>query len=431
MRFRRYLWLFVLALSASCPAVADSIPATITHTDPTYNYAGFSTLQAYCEARAAADGQEVVFVRPYPDYGTCDVRALSGPFAGSVSQDMYRTDSNPTCPGGAVLKNYVCESVSCPSGYTLNGMTCDKSTTPPPPNPCESKNGQNGTQTYAYSFTRPEENAGNGDVICVDSCAADVVLAGEGGYSCAFSSVGAGQCVGSHTVQYIFNGQSCSGNTQKTGDTTNGKKPPCAAHEGVLTTDDGRVMCLPEGTPKTRKPDVQQKKKTETYPDGSQKETVETRTKDPGTGAEHVNSSSSSTGGQAGPEGEQISDEDISPGTDDGTCTGDDCGEGGGAEFNGPEGDLYEKGDRTIKQAIDDFVSRVKSSGVFAAASNWFTVAGMAGSCGGMSANIPMINETISMDEYICGQSAHVALQIAGIVVLALAAFAGWKIAFL
>lgn len=337
-------WLLIFFVFFSTSAAAESIPATVTHTEPSYNFAGYSTLQAYCEFRAAADGQEVVRVRLYPDYGTCDVKALSGPFAGSESQHMYRTDSNPTCSGGAVLKGYVCEAYTCPSGYTLNGMTCDKSTTPPPPNPCKSKNGQNGTQTYAYSFTRPEENADTGDVLCVDSCAADVVHAGEGGYSCAFSSVGAGQCVGAHTVQYIFNGQTCSGNTQKTGDTTNGKKPPCAANEGVLTSDDGRVMCLPEGTPTTRKPNVEQRKKKETYPDGSEKETVETRTKDPKTGAEHVSSSSSSTGGQAGPEGEQISDEDINPGTDDGTCTGDDCG---GSDYEPGEfpevGELYEK----------------------------------------------------------------------------------------
>lgn len=120
------------------------------------------------------------------------------------------------------------------------------------------------------------------------------------------------------------------------------KKPPCAASEGVMTSSSGTVACVPEGTPTARKPEIETKKKTETFPDGSKKETTETTTKDPLTGAQTTTSSTTTTGkpdgtaGQAGTPGVSGATSDSGgedgdgdgQGDGDGDCEGNDCGDG-------------------------------------------------------------------------------------------------------
>ncbi|WP_234087409.1 hypothetical protein [Azonexus sp. R2A61] len=77
-------------------------------------------------------------------------------------------------------------------------------------------------------------------------------------------------------------------------------KPPCKPSEGVLTSSSGKVACVPEGTPDSSKPTVKKEQKSETYPDGSTKNTETTKTTDPKTGATDT---SSTTTTSAGPNG--------------------------------------------------------------------------------------------------------------------------------
>lgn len=220
------------------------------------------------------------------------------------------------------------------------------------------------------------------------------------------------------------------------------KEPPCAPGEGVGTSSSGKVLCVPEGTPNAPKPDVQKTVKKETYPDGSEKTTETTKTKDPSTGATDTKSTSTSTGGMAGPAGTTTTTETSTgdgkgtgtepgqgDGDGDGDCEGDDCG--GGEGFKGPEGDLYEKKDRTMKDALEDFSAAVSDSPVMVAARNWFSIGGMPASCGGLSVTVPYLDTTISADSIFCGEYGALIMQIAGAVVLAAAAYAGFRIAIL
>ncbi len=217
------------------------------------------------------------------------------------------------------------------------------------------------------------------------------------------------------------------------------KKPPCDAGQGVMTSSSGTVACVPEGVPGAKPPAVEQKEKKEVFPDGSQRNTTETKTTDTNTGASHTHTTSTSTGGQAGSAGTSTTTEDdkatgtggvgTSDQEGDGDCEGSDCGTGEG--FKMPEGDLYEEGERTIRQVIDEFVQGMKSAPIIQAATEFFDIGAMPASCGGMTAAIPVVDVQLSLDEYLCGDGANMIMQIAGVVVLAMAAFAAWRIAFL
>lgn len=238
-------------------------------------------------------------------------------------------------------------------------------------------------------------------------------------------------------------GQTCSagqGESEKPQPET--KEPPCAPGEGVATSSSGKVLCVPKGTPNAPKPDVEKTVKKETYPDGSEKTTETTKTKDPSTGATDTKSTSTSTGGMAGPAGTTTTTETSTgdgkgtgkepgqgDGDGDGDCEGDDCG--GGEGFKGPEGDLYEKKDRTMRDALEDFSAAVSDSPVMVAARNWFSIGGMPASCGGLSVTVPYLDTTISADSIFCGEYGVLIMQIAGAVVLAAAAYAGFRIAIL
>lgn len=216
----------------------------------------------------------------------------------------------------------------------------------------------------------------------------------------------------------------------------NPKEPPCAATEGVLTSSSGKVACVPYGTPSPRKPDVKVREKKETFPDNSTKTTTETKTTDPKTNASHTHTTTTSSGGMAGPagttEGKESETGDGNGGDGDGDCEGDDCGEGDGPDFTPPEGgDLYESSERTIRNVIDDFVNAVSAAPAIQAAQSFFVPGSMPASCGGMSTNVPMIDVTVSLDEYLCGESAQTIIVIAGVIVLAIAAFAAFRIGFL
>lgn len=444
MRLCRYLWLLVLAVAL--PALGETIPATLKTPDMVPGYQSYA---GSWKSPWRATGEEACAdYKTYSGYGPGTYQVLNGQAACWANSSAYFS-SVTVSPragcfvSGAFTTNCVAQ-YSCPdSTWTLNGQTCEKQACP---------------EGYSFVYgkcrkdcqflqTRSEENP---ECHCADNVSMrnnvgvwtegagsipDVVCTGGCTFKIGEAIGGGGQWWWGQRSEATY--QICTGSDNQNATPPENKEPPCGASEGVLTTSTGAVRCVPAGTPDARKPDVEIKKKKETFPDGSQAETKKTTTKDPATGNQHEQEVRNATGGQSGTSGTSTSTTETSDnkdgGSNPGACTGDNCGGGDdGDGFDGPDIDgLYEKGERTIRQVIDDFIGQVQGAPVIAAARNWLTVSGMSGSCGGMSASIPMINETISLDEYICGQGAQLALSIAGIVVLALAAFAGWRIAFL
>lgn len=440
MRSCRYLWILILGLIPAL-ALAESIPATqTTSTIDRYHIGGQQAYAAHASATDACTAFGGTFQAPL----NC-ITDIGKPW-----QSAYAIARSWVCPTDYSKPS--CITYSCPAEYTLNGTMCD-----PKPPQCP-----------------PDKPTQLADGTCVDACAAFAGVE-ELQYISIDPNVYDGSCesVGSQLCGFVFSravpnsghvvagaaalpaygiykkgtGQSCSTaknpNQPPTPPDLPEKKPPCDAAEGVLTSTSGRVMCVPSGTPSARKPEVEQKEKKETFPDGTEKLTQTTKTRDPKTGAESTHTTTTSGGGQSGEPGTSTSTEDAkkpdgvsgtgsSPGGSgdgDGDCEGENCGGDGG--FKPPEGgELYEKGERTIKQAWQEFVTRITTAQLPASMTNFFNVSGAPSSCGGMSINVPMLDIMISLDEYLCGETAQFLMHIARIVIAAMAAWLAFRIAF-
>lgn len=234
-------------------------------------------------------------------------------------------------------------------------------------------------------------------------------------------------------------GTSCTGSTtpsmepdQKNKDS---KKPPCSATEGVLTTSTGKVLCVPEGTPDARKPDVKVKTKTETFPDNTTKQTTETTTRDPVTGATSTSTSSTSTGKADGTEGQAGPVGTTTGSSTSGSGNGDGDGEGCDPTLNfcgGPGTDgMYTKKEKTMASVFTQFQNTVKNSPVGSASTDFFAVSTPGGSCPAWSVQVPMLNVTLNAGDYFCNGTILAALQGAGYVMLALATYIAFTWAFL
>lgn len=446
MRSCCYRWIFGVFLAVtSLHCFPQSIPPTADVIQiPSYGYGGqiFSSAAAACVAAGQARAIELGGTSSGFSYiGNSQCRGDT-----STHNNVYALiDVVETCPAGYSATGNQCVKYTCQAGYVLNGSMCDPELQCPPG---QSKwNGQckpdclflqrrdqttgecncNREGNTSIGINEYVDTSGEGPLpskVCVHGCEFNI---GEG------IGMGAQFWAGQRTTA---TGAVCDPSKALVDKPQPPKnKPPCAADQGVMTSSSGTVACVPQGTPGAKKPEVEVKKKKETYPDGSVKETTETKTKDTNTGATNTSTTTTSTGGLSGSSGTSTSEEDKKPttgGTDDGECEGDDCGEDDGPEFEEPEGDgLYEKGDRTIRDALNDFVTGITGAPIYNTAATWFNVMAMPSGCGGMLTNVPLLNITISLDEYLCGPSAQTIVQIAGVVVLALAAFAAFRIGFL
>lgn len=369
---------------------------------------------------------------------------------------------------GNVWNPYEKEQTYCPTGYKrdINGNTCSRPDCPmfgtpegdtapsEKPDGCTCPDGtkwvsMNGCRKKCGSWNSGEKVAGFGTVYgpgqkngCSQGCEIQPSVEGfeypDGSFLGISDTYTGWACPGT--------GPGSGGNNPVKDNPTPKeppKEPPCPTGYGVLTSTSGSVGCVPPGEPDKkipdgRKPVVEKTVKKETYPDGSEKTTKTTKTKDPGTGATNTSSTTTSTGGMAGPAGTTTGTETKtgggkgtgtgSGGDGEGDCEGEDCsGEG----FDGPDGDLYEKKDRTMRDALEDFSAAVSDAPTMVAARNWFSIGGMPAGCGGLSVTVPYLNTTISADSIFCGEYGALIMQIAGAVVLAAAAYAGFRIAIL
>lgn len=445
MRICRYLWLFFCLTSF---VHAETIPATPVPSETVYAVKGDAgyigpyvpwsqfpdAAQAYCTFR---DSRAIA-----SNVGTDAFRC--GPI-GSFGY-TYTFGVASRCDGQSI--NGQCIKYSCPdSTWELSGQTCTK------PESCPSGqrewNGECRPECDAMQTVNSE--TGNCECSSMRKPIPSPSVSGPGATPETTCYGGCSYKLGDMALnlggkEWFSDlgqptGQTCSagqGESEKPLPET--KEPPCAPGEGVGTSSSGKVLCVPEGTPNAPIPDVQKTVKKETYPDGSEKTTETTKTKDPSTGATDTKSTSTSTGGMAGPAGTTTTTEtstgdgkgtgnEPGQGDGDGDCEGDDCG--GGEGFKGPEGDLYEKKGRTMRDALEDFSAAVSDAPVMVAARNWFSIGGMPASCGGLSVTVPYLDTTISADSIFCGEYGVLIMQIAGAVVLAAAAYAGFRIAIL
>lgn len=445
MRLWRYFWLLVGLLIAGTSS-AETVPATSGEYTAIaaswWSNTGFSytaaTPESVCQYMVPRYYGSTTVFAGLQDVTAFQKRCIAQKSDGTTSNTIT-VQANLTCRTGDTLSNGVCYGYVCPdSTWTLNGATCERQSCPagevyvdgqcrPECDALQSRTDENpnchcSQNNVSIGNQVGTERSGSGsipDSICIGGC---TFKTGD--------AIGGGQWWFAITSTPTY--EVCTG-TATEDPMPERNTPPCGAGQGVMTSSTGAVKCVPEGTPDARKPDVKVERKKETYPDNSTATTEKTTTTDPATNAEHVQEVRTSSGGMAGAEGTTTTESESSNGTGegDGNCEGEDC-ENSGDPFRDPTGDgFYQKGDRTIRDVIDDFTEKVNNAGAFAAAKNWLTVAPMLGSCGGMTAAVPLLNVTLSLDPYICGGEASVLMSIAGVVVLAMAAFAAWRIAFL
>lgn len=102
------------------------------------------------------------------------------------------------------------------------------------------------------------------------------------------------------------------------------------------------------------------------------------------------------------------------------------------ATFNGTTADLYAKKDKTFAQVLQAFVSRVQAMPWYSAMAGFFTVSIGSGSCPS-SWHVPASdwNPPLDMTPYVCGSVAMQFYTLGGYVLLAVAGWAAFKIAFL
>lgn len=398
MRFIRLVFLFSV-LSVFGFSYADTIPATLTTVakvtsfyEPNSTITGTSRAQI-CTALLPWVKQNLnsEMTRSYMSTDTiCD-----------VTDDVnyryrYGIFEKQVCPSGAKLNTAsgLCEIYTCPSDYTLdsNGTTCTKNAD------CPKYDGQSenqpatkpancecpaGSAWYPYGGCRKkcnynaneDMNAGwdmqydpKSSNICAQGCQA---TPGSGVY---YDLPG-----GLRLGKLSSTGWACKGTTESTTQPDNSKdggkpedkkKPPCEAGQGVLTSSSGTVACVPEGIP-SRPPEVDKRKKVETFPDNSTKETETITTRDPGTGASDTTTRTISSGGLSGTAGTTTSNETSSgngtgtgsgsgSGNDSGDCSGNDCG--GGKDWPKAEGFWEKKYPDGLSGVLNQKMSAMKNT---------------------------------------------------------------------
>lgn len=101
------------------------------------------------------------------------------------------------------------------------------------------------------------------------------------------------------------------------------------------------------------------------------------------------------------------------------------------AAFNPPAGDLYQKKDKTFADVLGRFQTSIMAAPWMKAATGFFNVSIGAGSCPQWS--VPASHWTPALDAtpYFCGPVAMTLYQLGGVIVMAVAAWAAFRIAFL
>ncbi|ALF87512.1 MULTISPECIES: hypothetical protein [Ralstonia solanacearum species complex] len=102
------------------------------------------------------------------------------------------------------------------------------------------------------------------------------------------------------------------------------------------------------------------------------------------------------------------------------------------ATFAAPDTSLYKPKDKTFEQVLKGFVTRVQAMAWYTAMSGFFNVSIGAGSCpSNWVVPATQWNPALDMTPYVCSSSMMTMYQLGGVVVLMVAAWAAFRIAFL
>lgn len=209
-----------------------------------------------------------------------------------------------------------------------------------------------------------------------------------------------------------------------------------------MTTSTGKVLCVPEGTPDARKPGVKQEKKTETFQDGSKKETDTTTTQDPKTGAINTTTTTTTTAGPGG----GTSAGTTGTITTDGSSNSIKGSNGSGGSGEGGDGDcdpslnfcggpdtkgIYTKKEKTLGDAFSKFSNGFKQAGLGQAMTGFFTVNVPSGGCPNWTVHSDYLNWTMDLGPFFCNATAIQAFQIFGNVLLLVVTFVAFRWAIL
>ena len=438
-------------------ALCDEMPSHSGFTHPPYTFDGGN----YC---ASADGAPFsVYLYDRFDYTcpnggflvgtTCNVPASCPDSTWSLSGN---TCTRPDCPAGQSRDPLTGQCIAqCPnySGTDKDDQPADK------PSTCTCPAG---SKWYPYNGCRPTCAYGAGEVM---NAHFPYFIAGSDTKT-ALNTAQSGTCAGGcqanlHGSTYdiakggILAEMESSGYACKSATVVNPsptepqaptsgldpatKHPPtCAQGEGVITSSSGNVMCLPAGIPNTSTPIVEKKKTVEQYPDGTQKATETTTTKDPNTGASDVQTTSTATAKTDGTAGMAGIPGTTSTGTNSGGVDGNGDGAGDGScdptlNFCGGPGvdGLYTKGEKTVQGVMQTFADGLAASPVGQATHGFLNVTEQGGSCPAWSVTVDYLQTTLDIGQYFCNATALQWLDIMGMVVLAVVSFVAFKWAIL
>lgn len=412
---RLVLWFVVGLLLGAAPvlAFADDYPAYAE----SWGVAGStgSTPDAACEARRALRSLELstAHTKEVTANGYCKLwwgdssqylresvfidGTFSCPSGGSLYPGYYPSWPSrmcvnaPSCPAGQVRDSS--GQCGCPSGQELwNGQckpVCLASQQRDEQGQCYC---QQATFQPSFSATLP---AGYviGGTICNNGC--EVKSSGgvvSGGFMIGGSWTGVmcsgnppARCPLGQAIGYLNDVPFCAP-TSSGQQTTTQNGDGSTTTKTVQTDSKGNTVV----TTRTVGPDGSVQVQTQVFPGNQTGQGSGTGTGDPsGTGTQ-VGSGDAATG--TGTTGANSG----SGSGGDGTCTGDDCGSGGGT-FSGPSDDLYQAKDRTLTQAANDFVAAAQQAPVVQSVGGFFSVPTFSGACPDFGGAIPFFGESVSL----------------------------------
>lgn len=283
---------------------AESIPATggyiWFYKDGSRGDSDTAVLNSYCQFTVPGattctmvNGANPLTQRTYHAEKTVSGTVFSG-------NGTFAASYGNTCPSG---QNWTIQGTNCTRPDCVSPQVRDASTglCVPPPDPCASRTGSStGWYTSAVGSSSLESSQ-----YCDNGCTVGLNPAPTG---TAYTN-------GKLRVQQYTKVQlsySCTAGLATAPGTVDSattppepqKNPPCAASEGVLTSSSGTIACVPSGTPASAPPIVDKKKKTDSFPDGSQKVEETITTRDPQTGVEDKRTTTTTTPASSGSTGQ-------------------------------------------------------------------------------------------------------------------------------
>ncbi len=101
-------------------------------------------------------------------------------------------------------------------------------------------------------------------------------------------------------------------------------------------------------------------------------------------------------------------------------------------EASMPEnGTLWTRQDKTFATVFGNFKAKMSAAPIIQNSQGWINISVPSGNCPDLSVTVPYLNAHISLGEYFCSSAAQNMMNLAGAVLLAVAAFAAFRWAFL